>query len=129
MNKVTIPVSVGELFDKITILKIKQEKIKNTNKLINVSKELLLLECISQNINHSGLEILVNKLKEINLLLWCVEDKIRIKEKQKCYDQEFVELARNVYFYNDKRSEIKREINIITNSDIIEEKYYQQILI
>ena len=124
MNNVIIPVSIGELIDKITILEIKQEKIQDTNKLANVSKELLLLKSIFYNITQEEMKPLFVKLKEINLLLWSIEDKKRLKEKEKSFDREFIELARAVYIYNDKRAEIKRQINLITNSYIIEEKSY-----
>ena len=124
MNNVIIPVSVGELIDKITILEIKQEKIQDTNKLANVSKEMLLLTSIFHNVTQEEIKPLFDKLKEINLLLWSIEDKKRLKEKEKSFDREFIELARAVYIYNDKRAEIKRQINLITNSNIIEEKSY-----
>lgn len=125
MNKVTIPVSVGELIDKITILEIKLEKIKDANKLANVSKELSLLKSISHNIAQDELEPLIVELKNTNLLLWNIEEKKRKKELAKCFDQEFIKLARSVYIYNDKRAEIKKQINLITNSNIIEEKSYK----
>ena len=124
MNNVIIPVSVGELIDKITILEIKQEKIHDTNKLANVSKELLLLKSIFHNVTQEEIKPLIVELKNINLLLWDIEDKKRLKEKEKSFDREFIELARAVYIYNDKRAEIKRQINFITNSNIIEEKSY-----
>ena len=125
MNNVIIPVSVGELIDKITILEIKQEKIQDTNKLANITNELLLLKSISHNVVQNKIEPLIVELKEINFLLWNIEEKKRFKEKKESFDQEFIELARSVYMYNDKRAEIKRQINLITNSDIIEEKSYE----
>ena len=125
MNNVIIPVSVGELIDKITILEIKQEKIQDTNKLANITNELLLLKSISHNVVQNKIEPLIVELKEINFLLWSIEEKKRFKEKKESFDQEFIELARSVYMYNDKRAEIKRQINLITNSDIIEEKSYE----
>ena len=87
MNNVIIPVSVGELIDKITILEIKQEKIQDTNKLANVSKELLLLKSIFHNVTQEEIKPLIVELKNINLLLWDIEDKKRLKEKEKSFDQ------------------------------------------
>jgi len=120
---VSIEVSVGELFDKITILKIKQEKLTDEKQLINVSKELSLLESKAftddAEVNH-----LVHELYEINLALWNIENDKRKCEITKDFGPKFVELARQVYIKNDNRAEIKKMINTITNSSIIEEKNY-----
>ena len=123
-----IPISWGELFDKITILQIKIENIKEKNALKNVKTEHDQLNTI-YNSNFLKDEIarcLFNYLKEINQKLWDIEDKIRDKEKSKKFDKEFIELARNVYFTNDKRSRIKRNINETFGSKIIEEKSYSK---
>jgi hypothetical protein len=121
---ISIPVSIGELFDKITILQIKKEKIKSVEKLKNVNKELSLLLQISDGINKKEIEEEYNQLKNINESLWNVEDLIREKEKSGCFDNSFIELARSVYIHNDQRAAIKKKINIITNSTLLEEKEY-----
>ena len=117
------PVSLGELIDKITILEIKQIHMTGI-KLKNVDKELKLLKNILQDKN---LEIdidLINNLKEVNKNLWKIEDNIRIKESNQEFDKEFIELARSVYKENDKRASIKKEINQKYNSELVEEKSY-----
>ena len=122
---VNIPISIGELFDRISILEIKLEKIQNKEKLKNIKKELLLLNNLSSIIDVSNIKHLIIELKETNLILWDIEDRIRIKEQSLQFDEQFIQLARNVYITNDKRSEIKRKINLITNSELIEEKSYE----
>ena len=122
------PVSLGELIDKITILEIKQIHMTGI-KLKNVDKELKLLRKILQDEN---LEIdidLINNLKEVNNNLWEIEDNIRIKESNQKFDKEFIQLARSVYKENDKRASIKKEINQKYNSELIEEKSYNNYLI
>lgn len=119
-----IDISIGEVVDKITILSIKLNKIKNDKKLKNIRKEYDLL---FSSLETSGIEVdsaLFTKLETINLKLWEIEDKIRIKEANKKFDDEFIQLARSVYINNDKRSVVKREINIKYGSNIIEEKEY-----
>jgi hypothetical protein len=116
---VSAPISIGELLDKITILHIKKENIKDDNKLKSINNELSLLEKISYNIPHNEL---YDNLKETNKKLWIIEDRIREKERLKEFDNEFIQLARSVYFTNDKRCNIKKEINMLYNSVIIEEK-------
>jgi len=120
MNKILIPVSIGELFDKYSILQIKSEKITDTNKLILINKELNYLKTI---INKFDLSFLQN-IKQINEKLWIIEDEIREKEAKNVFDDEFILLARLVYKTNDKRSQIKNEINSFFNSDIIDIKSY-----
>ena len=123
LSSILAPVSLGELIDKITILEIKQIHMTGI-KLKNVDKELKLLRKILQDEN---LEIdidLINNLKEVNKNLWEIEDNIRIKERKKEFDKEFVELARSVYKENDKRAYIKKEINQKYNSELVEEKSY-----
>ena len=126
--KINIPASIGELFDKITILEIKKSKIKDKNKLMIINKELSLLKKIasSKKINKRNLNPIVKKLKNINLRLWNVEDKLRKLEKEKLFKNEFINYARKVYYMNDKRSFLKNELNIKTNSLISEVKSYEK---
>ena len=122
---INVPISVGELIDKITILEIKKDKLKNL-KLKNILKELSFLRAVLEKNNILIPDEIYFQLKSINLKLWDIEDKIRIKEKNKEFDNEFIELARSVYLNNDRRSETKKELNIIFNSEIIEEKSYEK---
>ena len=127
-SSILAPVSLGELIDKITILEIKQIHMTGI-KLKNVDKELKLLKKILQDKN---LEIdidLINNLKEVNNNLWEIEDNIRIKESNQEFDKEFIQLARSVYKENDKRASIKKEINQKYNSELVEEKSYNNYLI
>ena len=128
LSSILAPVSLGELIDKITILEIKQINMTGI-KLKNVDKELKLLRKIIQDEN---LEIdidLINNLKEVNNNLWEIEDNIRIKESNQEFDKEFIQLARSVYKENDKRASIKKEINEKYNSELVEEKSYNNYLI
>ena len=128
LSSILTPVSLGELIDKITILEIKQIYMTGI-KLKNVEKELKLLKKILQDKN---LEIdidLINNLKEVNNNLWVIEDNIRIKESNQEFDKEFIQLARSVYKENDKRASIKKEINQKYNSELVEEKSYNNYLI
>ena len=120
-----IPISLGELIDKITILHIKKKYIQE-NKLANIKKELSSLEEILKEKNLDISSNLINQLEEVNFSLWKIEDKIRFKESRKEFDSEFINLARSVYIENDRRAAIKYEINSNYNSDIIEEKSYQK---
>ena len=122
---INAPISIGELVDKITILEIKKNKLQNS-KLENVLKELSFLRKLMEKHQIEITDDLYNQLKEINLTLWNIEDQIRIKEKNKEFDNIFIELARSVYFANDKRSEIKKRINRLSNSEITEEKSYAE---
>ena len=122
-HEIIAPISIGELIDKITILEIKKKHMKES-RLNNVEKELNLLKCILQDKNLEIRQDLVNDLKNINNSLWEIEDRIREKECQQEFDNDFIELARSVYKTNDKRSFIKREINQKYNSKLIEEKFY-----
>jgi hypothetical protein len=126
MKTPLIPVSWGELFDKITILEIKIENLQEKNALNNVKTEHDQLNTIYNNnfLKDEIARVLFNDLKEINHKLWEIEDLIRDKERNKTFDKEFIELARNVYFTNDERSRIKRNINDTFGSEIIEEKSY-----
>ena len=122
---INAPISIGELVDKITILEIKKNKLQNS-KLENVLKELSFLRKLMAKHQIEITDDLFTQLKEINLTLWNIEDQIRIKEKNKEFDNIFIELARSVYFKNDKRSEIKKRINRLSNSEITEEKSYAE---
>lgn len=128
MSDIRIPVATGELLDKITILRIKSERIADPGKLANIHRELELLESIWTRIDADDERVTdcIRRLKEVNESLWEIEDRIRMKEARRNFDQDFIELARSVYFTNDKRSAIKREINELTGSTLIEEKSYEQ---
>ena len=119
-----VEISIGELVDKVSILSIKLKKIKNSGKLRNIEKEYdLLLESMEgAGIGVDSDEF--KRLEAINLKLWDIEDQIRLKEVKKSFDDEFVNLARSVYFTNDDRAAVKKEINLNYGSDIIEEKEY-----
>lgn len=123
-----IEVSNGEIIDKHTILSIKLEKIKNEDKLKNIQKEYDTLTPhvneIKSLISEEEFEGLYNDLVIVNKKLWNTEDELRILEKEKNFDSRFIYLARSVYHDNDNRAEIKKQINIRTNSDLIEEKDY-----
>jgi|TARA_B100000003_G_scaffold168930_1_gene155872 hypothetical protein len=120
-----VPISIGELIDKITILEIKKDKLKNL-KLKNILNELSFLRAVLEKNSIFIPDEIFLQLKSINLTLWDIEDKIRIKEKNKEFDNEFIKLARSVYLNNDRRSETKKELNIMFNSEIIEEKSYEK---
>ena len=122
---INAPISIGELVDKITILEIKKNKLQNS-KLKNVLKELSFLRKLMERQQIEITDDLFTQLKEINLTLWNIEDQIRVKEKNKEFDNTFIELARSVYFKNDKRAEIKKSINRLSNSEITEEKFYAE---
>jgi hypothetical protein len=128
MNSPQIPISWGELLDKITILQIKLENLISQEALNNVAWELKQLQSIffqscPKAIKPKQLEL---ELKKINQRLWDIEDKIRDKEKHKSFDDEFIQLARSVYITNEERSRIKRRINETFGSDLIEEKSYAE---
>jgi hypothetical protein len=122
-----IYVSEGEVLDKISILEIKSQNINDNNKIKNIKKELEILkaETIDLLLDKKVFELYL-ELKEVNLKLWNIEDSIRIKERNKKFDNEFIELARSVYYTNDERSSIKKKINTLLCSEIIEEKSYQK---
>ena len=122
---VNAPISVGELIDKITILTIKIARIVDIDKRENISKELIQLENIANEINAPGeLHILYTKLLAINSDLWDIEERKRQHEKEQRFDNEFIQLARQVYIKNDERANIKKKINLLVGSEIIEEKSY-----
>ena len=122
-----IEVSTGELIDKLSILEIKLLNIKNKDKIFNIRKELQSLNPYFQDlIDEYGFKLknLYIKLSSINKSLWDIEDAIREKESLKKFDEEFVELARSVYITNDQRAAVKKEINLLTKSELVEEKSY-----
>ena len=125
-KKILSEISAGELLDKISILEIKLEKVKDKTNLEEINKEYKILkEVQDSNIETTEkLKALFNDVKEINLNLWDIEDRLRICEKNKDFGQNFIKLARQVYLNNDKRSKIKSEINKILGSNIKEIKQY-----
>jgi len=127
MDKIWAEISAGELIDKITILEIKKEKISNKEKLIEVNKELISLnETLKKSINNeSKISSFKNDLKNINLKLWDIEDGKRSAEKNNKFDEKFIQLARNVYKFNDERAKIKLAINNALGSNIKEVKSYE----
>lgn len=127
MSLIQTPVSYGELIDKITILEIKSRRIADPAKLANVRNELDLLNATWANDTASRTDIADERarLLAVNELLWDIEDRIRLKERAQAFDQEFIELARAVYFRNDERAAFKREINLKLGSQLVEEKSYQ----
>jgi len=122
ISKCDITISIGELYDKYSILLIKKEKIKDVNKLFYLNKEINFLTPLILKFNLNNL--VFEKLKKINEILWDVEDKIRIKEIKNEFDEEFISLARLVYKTNDQRHIVKNEIDNIFNSEIKEIKSY-----
>jgi hypothetical protein len=126
MKAPEVPISWGELIDKMTILEIKAVRLKSPAALANANKELKLLAAKADATLHSSGEVpaLKDRLSKINAALWDIEDKIREKEARQEFDAEFIELARSVYKQNDERAAIKRQINTLLSSDLIEEKSY-----
>jgi hypothetical protein len=127
MSEISVPVSFGELLDKIAILQIKSERMSDPAKLANVRKELSALERTWMAHPAAGHDLarLRARLKEVNERLWTIEDDIRDKEKAQAFDDGFIKLARSVYFENDERARIKKEINLALGSSYVEEKSYQ----
>ena len=123
---IKVVLSVGELIDKITILQLKMKFIKNKEQLNNVKNELRTLKPLlkENNLETPKINELFAELYEINLELWKIEDNIREKERQSDFSDEFISLARSVYYTNDKRADIKKKINFISGSELIEEKSY-----
>ncbi len=128
MNEIKVPISPGELLDKITILRIKSERISDPAKVRNVLLELHSLQATWSESAYAQADIKadVDALLEVNGRLWVIEDDIRDKERAQAFDAEFIRLARAVYFENDQRAAIKRRINTTLGSSIIEEKSYQK---
>ena len=124
---INTPVSLGELVDKISILHIKNTNIKDNKKLLLVKEELSLLQqTLNDHVNSDQIKPFLDSLIDINSKLWVIEDDIRDCERDKNFDQKFIDLARSVYFTNDKRSEIKLEINKKFGSKIVEVKSYEK---
>jgi hypothetical protein len=123
---VQVPVSVGELLDKISILEIKLERIADPGKRANVANELTALtEVRDASLTITApMQAACDSLREVNEALWEIEDAIRDKERERQFDQQFIELARSVYRTNDRRAALKRELNAMTGSALIEEKSY-----
>ena len=128
MNSPQVPISWGELFDKITILQIKLENLSSKNALENVEQELKKLQSILTQNGSKTMETirLEGELRRTNQQLWGIEDKIRDKERANSFDDEFIQLARSVYITNDERSRIKRKINDIFGSEFVEEISYSE---
>jgi len=128
MSEIRVPISPGELLDKITILRIKSTRISDPQKLANVRIELQVLEETWRGSNYAkaGIEGDVNALLEVNERLWVIEDDIRDKERAQAFDADFIRLARAVYVENDERAAIKRRINLKLGSSIVEEKSYAE---
>lgn len=127
MSEILVPVSYGELLDKIAILQIKSERMTDSAKLENVRRELSALEGIWMGHPAAGGDVvgLRAQLKTVNERLWVIEDDIRLKEKAQSFDDAFVQLARSVYIENDTRARIKKDINLALGSTYVEEKSYQ----
>ena len=127
LDKILAEISAGELFDKITILEIKKEKISNKEKLIDVEKELNSLKNTVEKFipDQSNISKHIKNLKSVNLKLWNIEDSKRAAEKEKKFDDKFIELARNVYKLNDERAKIKLAVNTTLGSNIKEVKSYE----
>jgi hypothetical protein len=127
MSEILVPVSFGELLDKIAILQIKSERMSDAAKLANVRNELAALETTwaAHPAAAQDIDALRADLKAVNERLWVIEDDIRLKEKAQAFDDEFVRLARAVYFENDTRARVKKDINLALGSAYVEEKSYQ----
>ena len=127
MSEIQAPVSFGELLDKIAILQIKSERMSDPAKLANVRKELDALDRLwaAHPASRTDIADLRAALKAVNERLWVIEDDIRLKEKAQAFDAEFVRLARAVYFENDERAKIKKDINLALGSAYVEEKSYE----
>lgn len=127
MDIIHVPVSPGEVLDKITILEIKSERIDDEEKLVNVRRELELLQASwKQYVDEDETVHAIHaKLKSINEDLWEIEDDIRDKERAREFDQVFIDLARSVYVTNDRRADAKKELNLYLGSEMVEEKSYQ----
>lgn len=123
---ITTPISVGELLDKLSILSIKKNRLTNPDKLFQVEKEFSYLYQLSEPfLGVKDYFNLYDDLVLVNTKLWDIEDKIRVCEKNKKFDDEFIELARSVYYTNDDRFELKNKINLLSNSEIQEQKSYE----
>jgi hypothetical protein len=128
MSEISVPISPGELLDKITILRIKSARMNDPDKLANVRRELQALEETWGLTDYARVDIKadVNALLQVNQRLWVIEDDIRDKERAQAFDADFIRLARAVYVENDERAAIKRRINLKLGSSIVEEKSYAE---
>ena len=128
VDKIEVEVSVGELLDKLTILEIKQDRIKNEAKLKNIRKELAVLGAVKEKVigRENAIDDLFQNLKSVNERLWDIEDQIRECERRKDFGPQFVHLARSVYLENDQRSHLKSQLNEILGSNLREEKSYSE---
>ena len=128
MKELLVPLSPGELLDKITILRIKVARIQDAAKLANVKRELSLLEQTWKDSGAAAHDVALDEraLENVNERLWDIEDRIRDKEARQTFDREFIDLARAVYICNDERAAIKKRINLQLGSRLIEEKSYKQ---
>jgi hypothetical protein len=126
-HDILVPISVGELLDKITILEIKSERIKNPGQIENIARELGALRAVGlgDDIDRGVLERLGGELKRVNATLWDVEDAIRECDVQGDFGDKFIELARSVYRLNDERARLKKAINVASGSRLVEEKSYK----
>jgi UDP-N-acetylmuramyl tripeptide synthase len=127
MKQILIPISPGELLDKITILEIKSERIESAEKKANVKKELAMLNTVWNDAvtEDDKISSMRAEMKSINETLWVIEDDVRDEERDKRFEERFIELARSVYVTNDQRADVKKRINLYLKSDIVEEKSYQ----
>jgi hypothetical protein len=126
MNEILVPVSPGEMLDKITILRIKSQRMADPNKLANVRLELNALEATWKRSAYASIDVdgEVRALLAVNERLWTIEDAIRDSERAQAFDAEFIRLARSVYIENDERAAIKRRLNLKLGSSLVEEKSY-----
>jgi hypothetical protein len=126
MNEILVPVSPGEMLDKITILRIKSQRMADPNKLANVRLELNALEATWKRSAYASIDVdgEVRALLAVNERLWTIEDAIRDRERAQAFDAEFIRLARSVYIENDERAAIKRRLNLKLGSSLVEEKSY-----
>ncbi|MCB1552190.1 MAG: hypothetical protein KDJ14_00175 [Xanthomonadales bacterium] len=127
MSEIHVPVSFGELLDKIAILEIKSERMRDEAKLANVRRELEALNATwaAHPASRQDITDLRAQLKAVNERLWVIEDDIRVQEKAQAFDAEFIRLARSVYFENDTRARVKKDINLALGSAYVEEKSYE----
>ena len=124
---ITTPISLGELVDKISILKIKKKNISDSSKLDHVNKELKFLQnTLNESIKENEISSYLENLISINSKLWIIEDDLREFERKKIFDQAFVDLARSVYFTNDERAKVKNDINRTFGSELVEVKSYEE---
>jgi hypothetical protein len=126
MSEIKVPISPGELLDKVTILRIKSKRMSDAKKLSNVRLELQALEATwaASPYSKTNIDVDIDALHAVNEKLWVIEDDIRDKERAQAFDAEFIRLARAVYFENDERAAIKRRINVTLGSTLVEEKSY-----